>query len=427
MAKEGNDRIDPYAAFRVPAYSLFVFGSLLVQVGGAAQGLAIGWEMYTRTDDPFALGIVGLLQAIPMLLLTLPCGYLADVYDRKKLMIISMIGTSATSVALFFFSRNEGSIPWMYVLLLLDSAFLRLGQPARVAITPLLVPPKILENAIKWRSSLFQMSAVIGPAVGGFIIAWSVPAAYLFSATTTVIFLFMLLAIKLPDAKRAQRGQILRRLREGMEFVWNKKTLLGAISLDLFAVLLGGAVYLLPVFARDLIEPAFDMTPEQMLGWLRAAPAVGALTMAVYLAHRPPFRRGGYAMLLGVAAFGVATIVFGISTNFWLSWVMLFLTGAFDNISVVVRHTLVQLQTPNEMRGRVSAVNSIFIGSSNELGGFESGAVAKFFGPVVSVISGGIGTLLVVAAWTGLFPALRRFGSFSDLDEDTDTREATSG
>ena len=203
-------------------------------------------------------------------------------------------------------------------------------------------------------------------------------------------------------------------LADGLRFVWRQKIILGTISLDLFAVLLGGAVYLLPIFARDiLVARPFGLSPEQALGWLRAAPALGAFVTAVVLAHRPPMQQAGKTMLWAVAGFGVATIVFGFSRCFWLSFGMLFLTGLFDNVSVVVRHTLVQLRTPNEMRGRVSAVNSMFIGSSNELGGFESGLVARLFGPVVSVVSGGIGTLMVVGVWARLFPGLRRFGRLS--------------
>jgi MFS family permease len=209
---------------------------------------------------------------------------------------------------------------------------------------------------------------------------------------------------------------------EGLQFVWHKKILLGAISLDLFAVLLGGAVYLLPIFARDIIDLGpTGLSPEQAMGWLRAAPAAGAMVTALILTHSPPFKKAGRTMLLAVAGFGVATIVFGLSRNFWLSMAMLALTGALDNISVVIRHVLVQMSTPNEMRGRVSAVNAIFISSSNELGGFESGTVARLFGPVISVVSGGIGTLVVVLSWAGLFPRLRRVGRLDEANLPAET------
>lgn len=235
------------------------------------------------------------------------------------------------------------------------------------------------------------------------------------AAASVLVFIFLLLSISVPQGERAVPGRMLRQVAEGIGFVWRKKVLLGAISLDMFGVLLGGATYLLPIFARDIIATAgVGLSPEQTLGYLRASPAAGALVMALILAHTPPFRRAGRTMLLAVAGFGAATIVFGLSRNLWLSMAMLAVTGALDNISVVIRQTMVQLWTPNEMRGRVSAVNAIFIGSSNELGGFESGAVAHFFDPVVSVVSGGIGTIAIVLAWTGLFPNLRKVGRLAE-------------
>ena len=408
-------RHDAYAAFRVPAYRRFLFGSLVMQMGTAGQTLAIGWEFYNRTNDPLALGLIGLVQAVPMLLLTLPAGYLADVFDRRLLMILSMLGTSLTSLGLAAFSYAEGSIAWMYAILFLDSCFIRLGWPARAALLPLLVPRDVFENAVKWRTSLGQISQMLGPAITGFVIAWSLPAAYVVSALSTFAFMFLLMTIAVPKREGSPRGRMIAQIVEGLAFVWRQKLVLGTISLDLFAVLLGGAVYLLPIFARDIIDlSGTSLSPEQALGWLRAAPAAGALVMALILAHLPPLRKAGRTMLLAVAGFGAATIAFGFSTTLWLSLAMLFLTGVFDNISVVVRHTLVQLVTPDAKRGRVSAVNSVFISSSNELGGFESGAVAAMFGPVVSVVSGGIDTLLIVAAWAGLFPGLRKIGTLSD-------------
>ncbi len=411
----------PYQAFRYPGFGRLFCGSFLIQIGAAAQSVAIGWEIYVRTDSVMALGLVGLIQALPMLLLTLPAGYLADVYDRRRIILIGLAGTTLTSVGLAVFSYGEGAVSAMFLLLFMDASFHRLAGPAGAAIIPLLVPPESLENAIKWRTSLFQLSSVAGPALGGIIVAFSVPIAYLFSAGTTLAFMLLLWFTHIPEGARSRPGAIRRQLREGLQFVWRHDVILGTVSLDMFAVLLGGAVYLLPVFARDILTtPPFGMAPEQALGWLRSAPALGALLMALVMTHRPPMQRAGRSMLLAVAAFGVATIVFGFSRSFWLSFAMLFLTGAFDNISVVVRHTLVQMRTPNELRGRVSAVNSMFIGSSNELGGFESGLVARFFGPVVSVVSGGVGTLLVVLVWARLFPGLRTFGRITGVEPPAD-------
>lgn len=408
---------DPYGVFRIPAFRSLLLGGVFVQIGTAAQSLAIGWEMYQRTDQALMLGLIGLAQAVPMLLFTLPAGYLADVFDRRIVMVTGLAGTTLTSLALALFSYRSGSIAWMYMLLFMDATFHRIATPARTAILPLLVPGEQFEGAVKWRTTLFHLAAVVGPAVGGFIIAWNIPSAYLFSAFTTVVYILLLLSMKIPDAPRTHRGQMVKQVMEGVRFVWNRKIILGSISLDLFAVFLGGAVYLLPIFARDIISnPPLGFSPEEILGWLRAAPAAGSITMALILAHRPPLKKAGRSLFTAVAAFGAATIVFGLSKNFWLSWVTLFFTGFFDNISVVIRQTLVQLRTPNHMRGRVSAVNFLFIGSSNELGGFESGLVAQLFSPVISVVSGGIGTLLVVASWLKIFPGLRKVESLSDAE-----------
>jgi len=408
---ESRTRHDPYEAFRYPGFARLFIGGFLIHIGTAAQSVAIGWELYVRTDSVMILGLVGLVQALPMLLLTLPAGYLADVYDRKRLVLMGLAGTTLTSLGLAAFSLAEGPILAMFLLLLLDASCNRMAGPASSAIVPLLVPSHALENAIKWRTSLFQLSSVAGPALGGIIVAFSVPATYFFSALCTTGFLVLLATTRIPPGDRSPPGSIRRQLSEGIGFVWRQKLILGTVSLDMFAVLLGGAVYLLPVFARDILtERPFGMAPEQALGWLRAAPALGALLMALVMTQRPPMERAGRNMLLAVAAFGVATIVFGLSRSFWLSFAALFLTGAFDNVSVVVRHTLVQVRTPNALRGRVSAVNSMFIGTSNELGGFESGLVARFFGPIVSVVSGGVGTILVVLTWARIFPGLRTFG-----------------
>ena len=411
-----NDQHDPYGALRVTFFRRFLIVRLLVSIGTAAQGLAIGWEIYDRTNQALSLGMVGLVQAIPMLLLTLPAGYLADVFDRRKLMMLSLAGATLTSISLALVSWSQAPIAWVYLFLLLDSTSLRLGWPAATAILPLLVPENLLENAIKWRTSAIHITSIAGPAIGGLLISMNLQAAYLLSALCSAIFVAFLWTVRLPPAARIGRGDMFGQVLEGLRFVWQRKLILGATSLDLFAVLLGGAVYLLPIFAKEIIELGHvHLAPEQVLGWLRAAPAVGALAMAILIAHLPPLRRSGSVLLWSVAGFGLATIAFGLSRNFWFSLLMLAFVGAFDNVSMVIRQVVVQLATPNEMRGRVSAVNSIFVGSSNELGGFESGLVAQVFNPVISVVSGGIGTLVVVAMWARLFPSLRRLKSLSSL------------
>ena len=388
-------------------------------MGTAAQSLAIGWEVYDRTEQAMSLGLVGLVQAIPMLLFTLPAGYMADVFDRRQLMMWSLLGATMTSLALGVASYYEAPVEWLYVLLFLDATFLRIGWPARTAILPLLVPTELFENAVKWRTSLMQVTGIAGPAIGGFLIAINIQAAYFLSALSSAAFIAFLATIRLPEAPRIQRGNMIGQVVEGLRFVWRRQVLLGAISLDLFAVLLGGAVYLLPIFARDIIDAsALGLEPEQVLGWLRAAPAAGAVVMALLLAYLPPIQRSGHILYWSVAGFGVATIVFGFSTNFWLSMAALALTGAFDNVSMVIRQVITQMSTPNEMRGRVSAVSSIFIGSSNELGGFESGLVAQLTTPVISVVAGGVGTLVVVGSWCGLFPKLLSLGPLSGLSPE---------
>ena len=411
---------DPYAAFRVPTFREYLFGSLFVQIGTAGQSVAIAWELYERTERAWSLAIVGLVQAVPMLLLTLPAGVLADRVDRRHILYAGLAGATLTSVGLGFTSALTGPVWMMYALLFFDACFLRAAWPARAALLPMIVPRNRFENAVKWRTSLGQIGGLVGPALGGFIIAWSIPAAYFIAAASSFIFIGLLARLNAntrppPNASPRGLGGIIDDLQGGLKFVWSRKLLLGAISLDLFAVLLGGAVYLLPIYATEILHVG-----EREYGWLRAAPAAGALAMALVLAYLPPMRRSGHTLFLAVAGFGIATVVFGISTNFWLSLAMLFLTGVFDNVSVVVRHTLVQMNTPEYMRGRVSAVSAVFIGSSNELGGFESAAVAEVTSPKFSVVSGGLGTLAVVGLWSWLFPKLRRLGPLADAaDEET--------
>lgn len=407
---------DPYAAFRVPSLWRYLLGDLLLQIGLGAQGLAIGWDIYLRTGRPLALGLVGGIQAIPMLLLSLPAGYIADKFDRRKITAICLLGVIVCALGLSWVSAKHGSIELMYLLLLLDATFATLQRPSANSIFPGLVPAGILENAMKWRSSLFQIASVTGPALGAIIVAYSIPAVYIVNAVFALCYVALLLTLRLKLSPSAAGAMNLKQVMAGTRFVWNRKMLLGTISLDLFAVLLGGAVYLLPVYAKDILQVG-----AHGLGWLRAAPALGAFFMAILLAHLPPMRHAGRAMFLAVAGFGLATIAFGFSRNFLLSWSMLFLTGALDNISVVVRHTLMLMLTPDEMLGRVSAVNFIFIGSSNEIGGLESGLAAQLMSPTLSVVAGGIGTMLVVGIWALAFPRLRTLGALTaTAEEDSD-------
>ncbi|MEO2004629.1 MAG: MFS transporter [Candidatus Poribacteria bacterium] len=422
---------DAYAAFRHRSYTLYMLGTSLTTIGMGAQGLAVGLELYKRTSDELLLGLVGLTTAAPMMLLILPAGYIADRLDRRRILAVSAVGVCCASAGLAVASSVVAPVWVMFALLFAGAAAATMGRPARTALLPQLVPTAIFENAVAWRTSVQQLCGMFGPAVGGLIAVRSVTAAYVVAACSALGFVAVLPFIKPAPTKQgpkvsgaasddptaaARAPEFLTELLAGVRFVGRTRLLLATMTLDLFAVLLGGAVYLLPVFALDILNVG-----EQGLGWLRAMPAAGAFCMALLLAHLPPMRKAGRNLLLAVAGFGAVTIVFGLTKSFWLAMAMLFLTGVFDNVTVVVRHTLMQLLTPDEMRGRVSAVSSIFIGSSNELGGFESGLVAKLTTPVISVVAGGIGTLCVVVGMAFASPQLRRFGALADAKiPDTD-------
>ncbi|MEM7032434.1 MAG: MFS transporter [Chloroflexota bacterium] len=404
---------DPYLAFRYPTYRLYIGGWVIAMFGTRIQSIAIAWEMYQRTGEALSLGLVGLVQALPTMLLALPAGYLADSMNRRTLVMISLGAMTLTSLALALLSISQGPVLWMYLLLFLDATVVTLGRPARTALVPRLVPESVFPNAVTWNTSLMQIASVAGPALGGLIIAAFSPATALFlSAFSSLVFILLLSRVKLAPMTRKPDRATLETLLGGIRFVLDKRLVLALMSLDMFAVLLGGAVYLLPIFAEDILQVG-----ATGFGWLEAAPAAGALCMALTLAHFPPMKRAGRNLLLAIAGFGVATIIFGLSTSFWLSMLMLFFTGALDNISMVIRHTLVQLLTPDHMRGRVSAVNQVFVGASNEIGGFESGVVAHYFGPIVSVVSGGIGTIGVVIVTAIIAPELRKFGALTDAVE----------
>ncbi|RME58610.1 MAG: MFS transporter, partial [Caldilineae bacterium] len=349
---------DPYAAFRVPNYRFYVLGWFIAMLGTRIQSVAIGWEMYQRTGDALSLGLVGLAQALPTMLLALPAGFLADKFNRPRLVMVSLLAMTATSLSLAWLSYTKGPVSWMYLLLFLDAAAVMIGRPARVALVPQLVPAQVFPNAVTWNTSLMHISSVVGPALGGFIIAFSVPLAYTVTAASSLLFAAMLTRLHFRTDRKDVGAASIRSLLAGIQFVWNTRIILTMISLDLFAVLLGGAVYLLPIFAEDIFHVG-----ATGFGWLRAAPAVGAFCMAILMVYLPPMKRAGRALLWTVAGFGVATIIFGLSKNYWLAFAMLFLTGAFDNVSMIIRQTLQQLLTPDHMRGRVSAVSSVFVGA----------------------------------------------------------------
>lgn len=406
---------DPYAALRHGNYALYILARNLATVGARMTGVAVGWELYGRTHNPLALGWVGLVQFLPVLLLALPAGHLADRRNRKSIVQTTQALLSVCSLGLAAISLTHAPVPYFYLCLLAGAIARAVSGPARSAMLPQLIPPEDYPSAVKWSSTAFQVAMTLGPALGGLVIALrGGPAlAYVLDATAGAVAIVMVSFVRTPFAQKSPSGPVtLRTLAAGVHFVWQTRIILATITLDLFAVLLGGAVTLLPVYARDILGVG-----PRGLGWLEAAPSAGALCMAIAVAHLPPFRKAGAAMLWAIAGFGLATMVFGISRAFPLSFAMLFLTGALDLVSVVVRSTLVQVLTPPEMLGRVSAVNSVFISSSNQLGGFESGLVARLFGPVFAVVSGGIGTMLVVASVASAWPEVRRFGRLEGTRE----------
>ena len=376
--------------------------------------VALGWELYERTHSALALGLVGLVTAIPAILLALPAGHLADRMDRKKIVIAAQTLFVTMSLFLAAVSHYQGPILLIFGILLVRGVGNAYNNPARSALLPRLVPVEVFGNAVTWSSSAFQTAAVVGPAIGGGVIALrhSATAAYVIDACLTSVYLLMLFAIRgditvaaSATSLKPKEKMTLESLMAGMRFVKDTKVVLAALTLDLFAVLLGGATALLPIFAKDILH----VGPEG-LGWLRAAPSVGSLLVMISIAHRPPMQKTGWTVISAVTGFGICTIVFGLSKSFSLSMVMLFLLGGLDGISMIVRGTLVQLWTPDEMRGRVSAVNSVFIDMSNELGGFESGALAAAVGPIAAVVGGGIGTIVVVTAVAVAWPELRQLG-----------------
>lgn len=396
---------DPYAALRHRDYLRYAAGGTLANIGGAMQSVAVGWDLYERTGSAMVLGGVGLVQVLPVILLAVPAGHLADRLDRRRIMLYAQAVIAACSVVLALLSWWGGSVPAIYACLALVAVARAFGGPASSAFWPGLVPPAAYSNAVTWRSGGLHLATIVGPSFAGLIIGWqhSAMPVYLLDAVLTLIFWLGVYRIAPRPAVPHPEPASWRSLLAGFAFLWRSQVLFAAVLLDMFAVLLGGATALLPIFAKDILHVG-----PVGFGLLRAAPAVGAVAMTLLIVHRPPTARAGPAMLWSVAGFGVAMVVFGLSRSFWLSWIALGLTGALDTISVVVRHSLLQLRTPDAMRGRVNAVNGVFISCSNELGDFESGTVAALFGPVFSVVSGGIGTLVVVGLVAWRCPPLRR-------------------
>ena len=390
------------AVFRSRDFSLFLAARFLSELAIQMQNVAVGWLVYDLTRDPLALGLVGLASFLPAIALALVTGHAADRYDRRRILIVCYLITLVTALGLIAIATSGTSQVWMiYALLLIFGISRAFANPAGQALVPNLVPPEQLGNAIAWTSTAWQTATIAGPALGGLLYYFGAAVAFE-SAAACFLVCCILFGLMRSRPQPAPSDVTWETLLAGVRFIRSRPAIFGAISLDLFAVLLGGATALLPIYARDIL----DVGPGG-LGLLRSMPAVGALLVALRLAQRPLQSRSGLRMFQGVALFGVATIGFGLSRNLWLSCFFLFALGAADMISVFVRSTLVQFDTPDAMRGRVAAVNSVFIGASNELGEFESGAVAAAIGTVPAVVVGGLGTLVVCVLWMRWFPALR--------------------
>jgi len=414
---------DPKAgrvAFTHPDFTLFQVARFLIVAAVEMQAVAVGWQVYEITHRPVDLGLVGLAQFLPGILLFPVSGHASDRFERRDVLMVCYAGFAVCSGLLLTIAQHgTQSVLPIYVVLVLLGVVRSFNGTASRSILPQLVPEEHFPNAVAWNATTFQAATILGPSLGGILYAlFRGPSAVYAGATLTAVGAFLsTLRIK-TRPRRPREPMTFKTAFAGLHFIWREKLILGAISLDLFAVLLGGAVALLPVYAREILQ-----TGPWGLGLLRTAPGVGAAIMAVLLAHRPLRGRAGIALLWSVAGFGILTIVFGVSRSLTLSLAALVLLGASDMISVIIRATLVQLRTPDEMRGRVTAVDMIFIGTSNEFGQFESGVTAQWFGTVPAVVLGGIGTLVVIAVWAWLFPELRNAGELTAASNATDDRD----
>src|ERR1700722_3122269 len=408
-------------AFTHPDFVLFQIARFLIVAAVEMQAVAVGWQAYDITKRALDLGLVGLAQFLPGILLFLVSGHASDRFDRRKGLGTCYAGYAICSGLLLILAlRGAHSVRPIYAVLILLGVVRSFNGTASRSILPQLVPDEHFANAVAWNATTFQAATILGPSLGGILYALfhGPSAVYACAMLTAVGALLSMFRIKTRPQARRREPTTLKTVFAGLHFIWRQKLILGAISLDLFAVLLGGAVALLPVYAREILH-----TGPWGLGLLRTAPGVGAAVMAVALAHRPLRGRSGPILLWSVAGFGICTIIFGFSKSLVVSLIALILLGATDMISVIIRATLVQLRTPDEMRGRVMAVDMVFIGASNEFGQFESGLTAQWFGTVPAVVLGGIGTLVVIAIWAWRFPELRNAGELLAAATSGDDRD----
>lgn len=401
------------AAFHYPDFVFYETARFCIVISLEMQSVAVGWQVYQLTHRALDLGLVGLAQFLPAILLFLVSGHAADRLDRRRLLTTCYAGFALCSTLLLILTlRHAGWIYLIYAVLVFLGVVRSFSGPVSRALLPQLVPEEHFPNAVTWNATVFQTATILGPAMGG--VAYAIfrgPAfVYALALASAALAMVLTLRLKMRTAQRASQERSLKNVLAGLHFIWTHKVILGSISLDLFAVLLGGAVALLPIYASEILK-----TGAWGLGLLRSAPGVGAALMAVLLAHRPIRRRAGVTMLWCVVGFGIFTIAFGLSRSLILSMIALLLVGATDMVSVVIRATVVQIATPEEMQGRVNAVDLIFIGASNEFGEFESGLTAHWFGVVPAVILGGVGAIAVTALWAWIFPDLRRAEKLTDV------------
>ncbi len=415
---------DPYAALRFKEFNVFLMMRFAMVFAWSMQFVIIEWEVYSLTKNPLSLGIIGLMEIIPAIAMALFAGHIVDQSEKKRLLLKCIIGFSIVSLGLFLvtlpLTQSKLSLSTtlylVYFLVFFGGLVRSFLGPTIFSLLSLIVPKKVYPNASTWSSSVWQMGSMFGPAIAGFSIGiigvhWSMCLVFLFS----IIAILLLTQIEKKPILNPKIGEpVFESLKEGVKFVFKNKTILGAISLDMFAVLFGGAMALLPIFAQDILKVG-----SEGFGILRAAPAIGAVITMVFSAYISLNRKAGVKLLSAIFLFGICIIVFGLSTYFWVSVVALFFSGIFDGVSVVIRNTILQLHTPDHMRGRVASVNSIFVGSSNELGAFESGITAKLMGTVTAVVFGGTLTLLTVVTTAFVLPSFRKL----DLEKEVNALE----
>lgn len=416
--------MDPYAALRYKEFNIFLLVRFAMVFAWSMQFIVIEWQVYTLTKDPLSLGIIGLMEVIPAIVMALFAGHIVDQKEKRNLLMLCILGFSVISFGLFVISLpsivastdTKTLLYSIYFLVFLGGIVRSFIGPTIFSLIALIVPKKIYPNAATWSSTTWQLASVLGPALAGFSISiigvhWSMCLIFVFSLIA-LIFLFKIERKPILNPKIGE--PVFDSLREGLKFVFSNKPILGALTLDMIAVLFGGAVALLAIFAQDILKVG-----AEGFGILRAAPAVGAALMMLGSTRFPLHKNAGIKLLLAVFGFGVCMIVFGLSTYFWLSVAALFLSGALDGVSMIVRQTILQLKTPDHMRGRVASVNSIFVGSSNELGAFESGVTAKLMGTATAVVFGGIMTVVTVGITGWAFPKFRKL----DLQKDVEDHE----